>query len=108
MKFGKYAITAILITTLSGCASAPQERKLTVNELWAIPVNCDKRNKLIEFYESQRATTGQRQIAGLTNIAKPWTLVTNGGEFMHRQDIVRGKHDWVINQRLMELRNQCG
>ena len=107
MRFGKFVITATLIATLSGCAST-QPKTLTVNELWAIPVHCERRDQLIEFFESQRATVGQRQAAGFANLVQPWTLITDGGEFMHRQEIVRGKHDWVINQRLMEVQNQCG
>ena len=102
--FGICAILAILLTT--GCSTA-QRTPMGFVDLDYYQVDCRKKPEQIAFLQSMRPTRDEKLFAGLSAIFQPWQYVSDPYNYDSRRAMSSGRTEWLINQKLMELRDNC-
>jgi hypothetical protein len=70
-------------------------------------VNCKKKAEQIAFLQSMRPTPDEKLLAGFGAMLQPWAYVTDPYGQDSKRAVSTGRSEWVINQLLMELRDNC-
>ena len=106
----KSAVVSGICVTLailcSGCAS-PRSAPLGFADLDSFQIDCNHRTAQIAFLQSMRSTPDDRLIARASNAIQPWLVYTNPEQHYNNANRGYGRSDWVINQKLFELRDNC-
>ena len=102
--YGVCVILAILLTT--GCSTV-QRTPMGFADLDHFKVNCKKKAEQIAFLQSMRPTNDEKLFAGFSTIFQPWNYITNPYEHDSNRAVSTGRSEWLINQLLMELRDNC-
>jgi hypothetical protein len=69
--------------------------------------DCSKKREQVEWLQSFRNSDGQRLSARVEQFVTPWRWFTDYEEARRVSLIGRGDYNWLINQHLMTLRNNC-
>ena len=102
--FGVCVTLAILLTT--GCTTA-QRTPMAFVDLDHFQINCKKKAEQIAFLQSMRPTNDEKLFAGFSTALQPWTYVTDPYGHDSSRAVSTGRSEWLINQLLMELRDNC-
>ena len=70
-------------------------------------IDCQQREAQIRWLQSMRQRPDDQLIAYLDNITQPWQRFTDPTAARARDHIAAGRTNWLINQHLMTLRNNC-
>jgi len=99
-------ICVTLAILCSGCSTMGSQ-PMRFADLDTFQVNCNRRTEQIALLQSMRSTTDDRLFALLSNTVQPWKQFSDPDQY--RDNAIRGygRSDWVINQKLMELRDNC-
>jgi hypothetical protein len=106
-----YGVVSGICVTLailcSGCATTTGTQPMRFADLDSFQINCKRRPEQIALLQSMRSTPDDRLFALLSNTVQPWKQFSNPEQY--RENAIRGlgRSDWVINQKLMELRDNC-
>ena len=69
--------------------------------------DCSRKQEQVQWLQSFRNSDAQRLSARLETFLTPWRSITNP-EKAHRINLIgRGDYNWLINQHLMTLKNNC-
>jgi hypothetical protein len=103
------AVSGICVTLAilcSGCATSGSQ-PMRFADLDHFQINCKRRTEQIALLQSMRSTPDDRLFALLSNKVQPWKQFSDPDQY--NENIIRGygRSDWVINQKLMELRDNC-
>jgi len=98
-------ICVTLAILCSGCASSA--RPMNFVDLDYFQIDCSRRNEQIAFLQSMRSTPDDRLLARASNALQPWQIFTNSEAYSNRAALGSNRTDWVINQKLMALRDDC-
>ena len=90
----------------AGCASV-QRTPMGFQDLDHFKINCKKKAEQIAFLQSMRPTPDEKLFAGFSAMFQPWTYITDPYAQDSRQVVSTGRSEWLINQLLMELRDNC-
>ena len=90
----------------AGCA-VTQRTPMGFQDLNHFKINCKKKAEQIAFLQSQRPTPDEKLLAGFSAMLQPWTYLTNPYEHDSNRAVSTGRSEWLINQLLMELRDNC-
>ena len=107
----KSAVVSGICVTLailcSGCATTTGTQPMRFSDLDSFQINCKRRTEQIALLQSMRSTPDDRLFALLSNTVQPWKQFSNPEQY--RENAIRGlgRSEWVINQKLMELRDNC-
>lgn len=71
-------------------------------------VDCRIKEQQIKLLQSMRANNDTRFVNRLENMINPWDNVIDQDTAFQRREIGNGRTNWLINQHLMTLRNNCG
>ena len=102
--YGICVTLAILLTT--GCSTV-QRTPMAFADLDHFKINCKKKGEQIAFLQSMRPTNDEKLFAGLSTIFQPWNYITDPYGHDSNRAVSTGRSEWVINQLLMELRDNC-
>jgi len=102
--YGICVTLAILLTT--GCSTV-QRTPMAFVDLDHFKVNCRKKGEQIAFLQSMRPTNDEKLLTGFSALLQPWTYITDPYGHDSKQAVSTGRSEWVINQLLMELRDNC-
>jgi hypothetical protein len=102
--YGVCVTLAILLTT--GCSTV-QRTPMAFADLDHFKVNCRKKAEQIAFLQSMRPTRDEKLLTGFSALLQPWTYITDPYGHDSKQAVSTGRSEWVINQLLMELRDNC-
>ena len=102
--FGVCVTLAVLLTT--GCSTV-QRTPMAFADLDHFKVNCKKKAEQIAFLQSMRPTNDEKLFAGLSTIFQPWNYIVDPYGHDSNRAVSTGRSEWVINQLLMELRDNC-
>ena len=102
--FGVCVTLAVLLTT--GCSTA-QRTPMGFADLEHFKINCKKKAEQIAFLQSMRPTNDEKLFAGFSAMFQPWTYLSDPYAQDSRQAVSTGRSEWLINQLLMELRDNC-
>ena len=102
--FGVCVTLAVLLTT--GCSTV-QRTPMAFADLDHFKVNCKKKGEQIAFLQSMRPTNDEKLFAGLSTIFQPWNYIVDPYGHDSNRAVSTGRSEWVINQLLMELRDNC-
>ena len=102
--YGVCVTLAILLTT--GCSTV-QRTPMAFVDLDHFKVNCRKKGEQIAFLQSMRPTNDEKLFAGLSTIFQPWNYIVDPYGHDSNRAVSTGRSEWVINQLLMELRDNC-
>jgi hypothetical protein len=102
--FGVCVTLAVLLTT--GCSTV-QRTPMGFADLDHFQINCKKKAEQIAFLQSMRPTNDEKLFAGLSTIFQPWNYVTDPYGYDSNRAVSTGRSEWLINQLLMELRDNC-
>jgi hypothetical protein len=103
---GVSGICVILAILCSGCASTRSD-PMRFADLDSFQINCSQRTAQIAWLQSMRGTADDRLVARASNAIQPWLIYTNPEQHYNNANRGYGRSDWVINQKLMELRDNC-
>ena len=102
--YGICVTLAILLTT--GCSTV-QRTPMGFADLDHFKVDCRKKGEQIAFLQSMRPTNDEKLFAGLSTIFQPWNYIVDPYGHDSNRAVSTGRSEWVINQLLMELRDNC-
>ena len=103
------AVSGICVTLAilcSGCASTRSD-PMGFADLDSFQIDCSRRNEQIFLLQSMRSTRDDRLIARASNAIQPWLAYTNPEQHYNNANRGYGRADWVINQKLIALRDNC-
>jgi hypothetical protein len=100
---GVFVTLAIL---LSGCAS-PRSEPMGFSDLDSFEVDCSQRVQQMALLQSMRSTPDDRLLARASNAIQPWLTLTDPDQQYNNAMRGYSRSNWVINQKLMELRDNC-
>lgn len=99
MLFG----SCVIIATQSANAEMP----MNDNDLDHFVPDCSKKREQVEWLQSFRNSKAQRLTARIEVYATPWRWITDPEAQRRLSLLGRGDYNWLINQHLMTLRNNC-
>ena len=102
--YGVCVTLAILLTT--GCSTV-QRTPMGFVDLDHFRIDCKKKTQQIAFLQSMRPTPDEKLFAGFSAMLQPWTYITDPYGQDSRQVVSSGRSEWIINQHLMTLRDNC-
>ena len=102
--YGVCVTLAILLTT--GCSTV-QRTPMGFADLDHFKIDCRKKSEQIAFLQSMRPTPDEKLLAGFSAMFQPWAYVTDPYGQDSKRVVSTGRSEWVINQLLMELRDNC-
>jgi hypothetical protein len=106
----KYAGVSGICVTLaimcSGCA-APRSEPMGFTELDSFQIDCSRRAEQIALLQSMRSTPDDRLLARASNAVQPWLAYTNPEQQYNNAMRGYNRTNWVINQKLIALRDDC-
>jgi hypothetical protein len=76
-------------------------------DLDSFRIDCSHRNAQIALLQSMRSTPDDRLVARASNAIQPWLAYTNPEQHYNNANRGYGRADWVINQKLIALRDNC-
>ena len=103
------AVSGICVTLAilcSGCA-APRSEPMGFIDLDHFQVDCSHRTAQIALLQSMRSTPDDRLVARVGNAIQPWLVYTNPEQHYNNANRGYGRTDWVINRKLIALRDNC-
>ena len=103
---GVSGICVTLAILCSGCASTRSD-PMGFADLDSFQIDCSRRNEQIALLQSMRSTRDDRLVSRASNAIQPWLAYTNPEQHYNNAVRGRGRTDWVINQKLIELRDNC-
>lgn len=99
-------ICVTLAILCSGCATS-RPQPMSFAELDYFQINCAQRTQQMALLQSMRSTPDDRLFARASNALQPWRAYTNPDQYRDNAYQGYGRSDWVINQKLIELRDNC-
>jgi len=69
--------------------------------------DCSRKAEQVQFLQSFRNNNTQRLGARVKTLLTPWRWFTEPSEQRHVYLTGRGDYNWLINQHLMTLKNNC-
>ena len=102
--FGTCVILATLLTT--GCSTV-QRTPMGFADLDGFQIDCRRRGEQMAFLQSMRPTNDEKLFAGFGAMLQPWTYLSDPYAQDSRRVLSTGRSEWLINQKLMELRDNC-
>ena len=69
--------------------------------------DCSRKAQQVKFLQSFRNSDAQRLGARVETLLTPWRWFTDNDKQKHVYLTGRGDYNWLINQHLMTLRNNC-
>jgi hypothetical protein len=103
------AVSGICVTLAilcSGCASTRSD-PMGFADLDSFQINCSQQTEQMALLQSMRSTRDDRLVARASNAIQPWLAYTNPEQHYNNANRGYGRADWVINQKLLELRDNC-
>ena len=102
--YGVCVTLAILLTT--GCSTV-QRTPMGFVDLDHYKVDCRKKGEQIALLQSMRPTPDEKLFAGFSAIFQPWNYIVDPYGHDSNRAVSTGRSEWVINQHLMTLRDNC-
>ena len=102
--FGVCVTLAVLLTT--GCSTV-QRTPMGFADLDHFQIDCRRKSEQIAFLQSMRPTRDEKLFAGFSAMLQPWTYLSDPYAQDSRRVVSTGRSEWLINQKLMELRDNC-
>jgi hypothetical protein len=102
--YGVCVTLAILLTT--GCSTV-QRTPMGFADLDGFQIDCRRKGEQIAFLQSMRPTNDEKLFAGFGAMLQPWTYLSDPYAQDSRRVVSTGRSEWLINQKLMELRDNC-
>lgn len=103
---GICVIVAILYS--QGCAVINPEPSMPAHFLETFRIDCAKKTEQIEFLQSLRSTHNDRLAAVVSSMVRPWENLTDPNTAAERRSVSSRRNDWLIDQKLMRLKWDCG
>jgi hypothetical protein len=103
------AVSGICVTLAilcSGCA-APRSEPMGFTDLDNFQIDCSHRTEQIAFLQSMRSTSDDQLYARASNALQPWLVLTDPTQQYNNAVRGHGRSNWVINQKLIALRDDC-
>ena len=102
--YGTCVTLAILLTT--GCSTV-QRTPMGFADLDGFQIDCRRRGEQMAFLQSMRPTNDEKLFAGFSAMLQPWNYIADPYAHDSRRAVSTGRSEWLINQKLMELRDNC-
>lgn len=100
-------VSGICVTLAILCNSATAAPPIDFTDLDYFQIDCSRRTEQIAFLQSLRSTADDRLFARATNALMPWRMFTNPSAYYNNAAQGSNRTDWVINQKLIALRDDC-
>lgn len=94
----------VIIASLN---TANAEMPMNIHDLDHFQIDCSKKQQQVEFLQSLRSTSDQRAGARLQSFLTPWRWFTDPEGQARVHHVGKGSYNWIIDQALWELRNNC-
>jgi hypothetical protein len=100
-------VSGICVTLAILCNGATAAPAVDFTDLDYFQIDCSRRTEQIAFLQSLRSTADDRLFARATNALMPWRMFTNPSAYYNNAAQGSSRTDWVINQKLIALRDDC-
>ena len=102
--YGTCVTLVILLTT--GCSTV-QRTPMGFADLDGFQIDCRRRGEQMAFLQSMRPTNDEKLFAGFGAMLQPWNYIVDPYGHDSKRAVSTGRSEWLINQKLMELRDNC-
>ena len=99
-------LCGIFVITVS-LNTANAEMPMNIHDLDHFQIDCSKKQQQVEFLQSLRSTSDQRAGARLETLLTPWRWFTDPEGANRVYHVGKGNYNWLINQILWSLENNC-
>ena len=99
-------LCGIFVITVS-LNTANAEMPMNIHDLDKFRIDCSKKRQQVEFLQSLRSTSDQRAGARLQSFLTPWRWFTDPEGQERINNVGKGEYNWLINQHLWDLKNNC-
>ena len=100
-------VSGICVTLAILCNVSTAAAPVDFTDLDYFQIDCSRRTEQIAFLQSLRSTADDRLFARATNALMPWRMFTNPSAYYNNAAQGSNRTDWVINQKLIALRDDC-
>ena len=87
--------------------TANAEMPMNIHDLDTFQLDCSKKQQQVEFLQSLRSSSDQRTGARLQSFLTPWKWFTDPEGQERIYNVGEGSYNWIINQHLWTLKNNC-
>lgn len=87
--------------------TAAHDRPMSAMDLEAMVIDCQHKEAQMRLLNSLRPSRDDRIWAGMSNLFSPWRAWTDQETFYHNQEIKSGRYQWIINQKILQLKQNC-
>ena len=94
----------VIIVSLN---TANAEMPMNHYDLDHFVIDCSKKQQQVEFLQSLRSSSDQRAGARLETLLTPWRWFTDPEGANRVYHVGKGNYNWLINQILWSLENNC-
>lgn len=70
-------------------------------------INCEHKEEQMKLLNSLRPTRDDRAVAAIINTLTFWRAYSDPEEYYHNQEIQSGRYQWIINQKILQLQQNC-
>lgn len=100
-------VSGICVTLAILCNSVNATPAVDFTDLDYFQIDCSRRTEQMALLQSLRSTADDRLFARATNALMPWRIFTNPTAYYNNAAQGSNRTDWVINQKLIALRDDC-
>jgi|APGre2960657468_1045069.scaffolds.fasta_scaffold37819_3 hypothetical protein len=87
--------------------AASVRQPMDIDDLDHFILDCNLKTQQIQFLQSLRHTPNERLAARFNNLITPWQGVTDPYGRRQQRAIGNNEYNWIINQHIWTLNNQC-
>ena len=102
-----YGVCVTLVVLLTTGCSTVQRTPMGFADLDGYQIDCRRRGEQIAFLQSMRPTNDEKLFAGFGAMLQPWNYIVDPYVHDSKRAVSTGRSEWLINQKLMELRDNC-
>lgn len=100
-----FGLCVTIVSLGSGCASSVNRMPMSETDLNFFMPDCARKHEQVAMLQSMRQSSDEKLSAGLTNMLKFWTSVSDPQNYVLRRSIATGGIDKQINWNLEHLKH---
>jgi hypothetical protein len=92
---------------LASLSCVDAQAQMWVGDLERFVIDCRIKHQQMAFLESMRTTPDQELQSRVANQLQFWKVITEPATYHQRHNIGSGRVDWLVNQLMLDIRNNC-
>ena len=107
-KLASGILGTVAILCISGCAVPQSTARMPGRDIADLQIDCSRKTEQLQFLESLRSSSDDRLLEYANDFLRFWEPYTRPHSVQQRREVYTGRNDWLINQKIMRLKWDCG